>query len=131
MILKCTKCHKEKGDTDFHWRTGSGSKKHRMSWCRDCHKEYCIKYREVNQEKIRVKQREWSKIRKIIQADKILTRQMVVSAVRQGVIKKLPCKNCGDIKTHGHHPDYDKPLEVMWLCKKHHYEIHRKTANQQ
>ena len=29
-----------------------------------------------------------------------------------------------------HHEDYSKPLEVMWLCKKHHGERHRKYATQ-
>ena len=23
-----------------------------------------------------------------------------------------------------HHPDYDKPLEIIWLCRKHHKELH-------
>ena len=32
------------------------------------------------------------------------------------------CNNIGE----KHHPDYDKPLRVEWLCKKHHKEKHRK-----
>ena len=24
-----------------------------------------------------------------------------------------------------HHPDYSKPLEIIWLCRKHHKELHR------
>lgn len=31
-----------------------------------------------------------------------------------------PCEVCGDAKTHRHHPDIDKPLEVVYLCPLHH-----------
>jgi hypothetical protein len=37
-----------------------------------------------------------------------------------------PCEICGkteDIERH--HEDYSKPLEVRWLCKSHHLDIHR------
>ena len=38
-------------------------------------------------------------------------------------LKRQPCW-CG-ATAEAHHPDYDKPLEVEWLCKKHHMEKHR------
>lgn len=36
------------------------------------------------------------------------------------------CKECGEKKTQAHHPDYSKPLDIIWLCKKHHAELHYK-----
>jgi hypothetical protein len=45
-------------------------------------------------------------------------------AVGRGTIKKLECAVCGDVKSFAHHPDYTKPLEVTWLCLKHHREVH-------
>jgi hypothetical protein len=39
---------------------------------------------------------------------------------------KKPCTICGEIKSEGHHPDYTKPLAVIWLCKKHHHEEHKR-----
>lgn len=48
------------------------------------------------------------------------------NAVRLGKIIKTPCIVCGNKKTEGHHENYSKQLEVIWLCVKHHREIHRK-----
>ena len=46
------------------------------------------------------------------------------AAVRHGKITQLPCEKCGDLRTHGHHDDYSKPLSVRWICAKHHKELH-------
>lgn len=56
---------------------------------------------------------------------------LVRRAVLSGKLKKLPCEKCGTSeKVHGHHDDYNKPLDVRWLCAKHHSE-HHKMLNQQ
>ena len=36
----------------------------------------------------------------------------------------LPCFVCGSLEVHGHHPDYDQPLQVVWLCPEHHNQLH-------
>ena len=46
-------------------------------------------------------------------------------AVKTGRIQKQPCSVCGALKAEGHHSDYSKPLEVIWLCRLHHRKIHR------
>lgn len=46
-------------------------------------------------------------------------------AVKDGVLKKLPCSICGSEKSQAHHEDYNKPLDVIWFCQKHHGERHR------
>jgi hypothetical protein len=49
--------------------------------------------------------------------------------VRTKLIEKHPCEVCGkESNVEAHHTDYNKPLQVIWLCKKHHEEIHRKGA---
>ena len=45
------------------------------------------------------------------------------NAVRDGKVPRHPCFICGK-KAHAHHPDYDRPLDVIWLCPKHHKEAH-------
>ena len=54
-------------------------------------------------------------------------RKLTHSAIRNGTLKKLPCEVCGVKKSEAHHADYSKPLEVKWLCRQHHAELHRKA----
>lgn len=52
----------------------------------------------------------------------------VGNALRDGKLFKQPCEVCGDVNVHGHHCDYDKSLEVMWLCAEHHSQWHSENG---
>ena len=47
------------------------------------------------------------------------------NGLRRGLIAKRPCSICGAAEAEAHHPDYSKPLQVVWLCRKHHKAHHR------
>lgn len=47
----------------------------------------------------------------------------VSNAIRDGRLTRKPCIVCGDPKSEAHHHDYSKPLDVTWLCFKHHRTI--------
>jgi len=54
-------------------------------------------------------------------------------AIRDGKISRpRACSACGrECTPHGHHHDYNKPLEVIWLCPSCHQRLHHSdTANQ-
>lgn len=53
---------------------------------------------------------------------------MVNAATRKGLLKKQPCLVCGG-KAVAHHPDYDRPLDVVWLCQPHHKAAHALIDN--
>lgn len=55
---------------------------------------------------------------------KNLAHRKVFCALRNGTLEKSPCEICGSLKVDAHHDDYSKPLEVRWLCKKHHGITH-------
>jgi hypothetical protein len=54
----------------------------------------------------------------------------VKRAKEKGLITQGCCEVCGNFKSEAHHEDYSKPLEVVWLCRKHHAELHRKYKDE-
>lgn len=46
-------------------------------------------------------------------------------AINQGKIVPQPCIVCGKAPAEAHHCDYNKPLDVIWLCVEHHHEWHK------
>lgn len=56
--------------------------------------------------------------------ERVKARQEVFNAIKRGEIIRQSCSVCGLEKAHAHHEDYSKPLDVIWLCRKHHREVH-------
>jgi hypothetical protein len=44
--------------------------------------------------------------------------------VKRGAIERKPCQVCKIEPAQAHHPDYDNPRLVVWLCKDHHMQEH-------
>ena len=57
--------------------------------------------------------------------EKTKARNAISNALRDGLIVRKPCERCSHPKSEAHHDDYSKPLEVIWLCNKHHRERHK------
>jgi len=59
--------------------------------------------------------------------------KIVNDAIGRGLLVRQPCEVCGATGkgasgrslVHAHHDDYTKPLEVRWLCQRHHSEYHQ------
>lgn len=52
------------------------------------------------------------------------------NAMRDGRLIRQPCLICGD-RAEAHHPDYDAPLDVVWLCTLHHKQAHALVLGEQ
>jgi hypothetical protein len=68
--------------------------------------------------------RKWNESNK----DKYIAHIAVNNAVRDGVLTKpQTCSKCGkgNCRIEGHHNDYSKPLEVLWLCNSCHKSLHK------
>jgi hypothetical protein len=51
-------------------------------------------------------------------------RVAVAAARKRGDLVPEPCILCGRTDVDGHHEDYSKPLDVIWLCRRHHVWMH-------
>lgn len=120
----CTHCKSK----EYHreWR-----KKNRLK-CRAALKRYADKNPEKRklQDKCRKKKKEkiYQSIRRLRRAanpKKIRAQEACRYAIRVGKIKRGSCVSCKSPKVVAHHNDYSKPLDIIWLCAKHHSAWHR------
>jgi hypothetical protein len=57
-------------------------------------------------------------------------------AIKKGILRPENCEMCGEsyrfvdgrLAVQAHHDDYNKPLEVRWLCQKCHHQWHKTNA---
>ena len=72
--------------------------------------------------------RKWRKNHQITDEERIRSncRSYLNVYVKKGYVKKGPCIFCGITeRIEGHHEDYSKPLEVIWICRGHHVLVTR------
>ncbi len=115
----CPKCDEQKAKDAYYKdkRRADGL----YSCCKTCHGEYTKGWSKKNPEKIAGRMRDfWRNHPEVNRAYSV-----VYKALKSGRLIKRPCKVCGNKKVEAHHEDYSKPLEVEWLCRKHHTELHR------
>lgn len=56
---------------------------------------------------------------------KLAARYLMARAIAKGELKRKKCEVCGSrARINGHHEDYEKPLQVNWLCPLHHAARH-------
>lgn len=84
--------------------------------CKTCHAAYMREYR--NTHPLTAEQRK-----------KMNARSYVHVYLKRGKIKKQPCILCKDPDSQPHQTDYNKPLEVKWLCDFHHRIEHKKSRS--
>jgi len=60
--------------------------------------------------------------------EKKRAREIAYYAIKSGKIAAASCVVCGNDRAHAHHENYNKPLELTWLCVKHHSERHKNES---
>ncbi len=132
---RCQECGRLKPITEFYpdQRMRDG----RLNKCMDCVRERVRAHREKNVDSIRQYDRDRAKrperlldlvetMRRIRREhpEKYKAHNALSNAVRDGRIMRQPCEVCGRKDAHGHHEDYSKPLDVIWLCPVCHSALH-------
>jgi len=56
--------------------------------------------------------------------EKALARSRTMHLLKKGLLVRKPCEVCGSKDSEAHHDDYGRPIQVAWLCPKHHAERH-------
>lgn len=149
-MKKCKRCNLPKSENDFYqW----GSKKNNI--CKSCFKESAKLWSASHKEERKSIQQRWNQkhqrsymkeyIRKnrkkiserlvkwrLANPEKAKAHWTVRNAIQtERLSKPNACELCGTTKEKldGHHPDYSKPLEVVWLCPKCHRTADRNKSD--
>lgn len=150
MSKKCRKC-KELKDFGCFYKSKGGDYD-LYSYCKDCTRLMAKKYYLINKDKINKRtalyikseagistinlhrqSERFKSSRAAIRGRykkknplKTQARSAVQHAITAGRLIRLPCevKGCKTV-AEAHHDDYSKLLEVKWLCKLHHTELHK------
>lgn len=137
-MKKCFKCNSTKEISEFY--------KHKMmadghlNKCKDCAKKDVRQHRKENDsvrqyDRDRYKNNPKRRAKSAINVKKwkekfperYKAHYLLSNAVRDKRANKMPCVECGSTENiHAHHEDYNKPLEVIWFCAKHHHRHHAK-----
>ena len=86
---------------------------------------YCLKCHAAYMRKNRPKHKDLKENQRI----KANCRSYINVYLKRGKITKKSCEypGCNNKNTQAHHENYSKPLQVIWLCRKHHLQIHENS----
>ena len=150
-MKQCFKCLEHKPIDDFYKHSAMGDG--RLGKCKECTKADVKKHRADNLEKVRAYDRSRNGLphREAARAEyrktpayaevhaeackrydannpeKKRAQGMVHKAVVSGRLIRWPVcavPECTRENPQAHHPDYSRPLDVVWLCPKHHKAAH-------
>ena len=133
----CFKCGKEKPVAEFYSNKarpdgiGTSCKPcsilMRRDWSKRNHDYVLVRDRNYYHEHA-VAERKSTRDRKVAFPEKTKAHAIIRQAIRTGKIAPLPCFVCGK-KADAHHVAYDLPLDVSWLCRSHHLQLHAEVKN--
>ena len=142
MEKRCNKCGIVKPITEFYKCRGMADGY--FNQCKACKKIYADEYQAKNIDALRAKARERMRHPDRVKVANELTKLWVAADARRkkchskvkteikaGRLRRKPCIRCGNEKSEAHHEDYDKPLDILWLCRVCHKQRHKEIRMEQ
>jgi len=131
---QCFKCNQIKSLDEFyrHKMMADG----RLNKCKDCTKRDAYEHRHFSESRPRILAYDRKRGSRQSSADvneyrknnpkKYKAHIAVGNALREGKLHRPDrCSHCKvECKPEGHHEDYQKPLDVVWLCSECHRNLH-------
>lgn len=116
-MKKCSRCKKFKSVKNY---TKNPSTKDGLNYyCRECIYKSQAKYKNS------FKGIEYEKRRKERYKTEIKARSIINNGLKTGKFIKESCFLYGQkLRTQAHHLIYSYPEKVVWLCIRHHHEVH-------
>lgn len=130
MLRNCIRCKLKKNTTEFY---SKGYGNFLSSFCKSCWIAHVGKkhpqYSKTTRGKLAINKASNTARKKF--PEKWKARSELRYAVKIGLIEKLKfCQVCEKMKPlQGHHENYKKPLEVLWLCTKCHANRHNQLKS--
>lgn len=121
-VNKCKECNKADVAKNYR-KTFPAKQAYERERAKLPHRKRLVKeYRqtEAGKEATRRANSKYEKQNPIKRAAHIITG----NAIRDGKLMREPCEVCGAEKSEAHHDDYNYPMSVRWLCRKHHVAHH-------
>ena len=87
----------------------------KQRYCRECHAESMRRNRPKHSDMTEE------------QKKKANCRSYANTYKRRGKLIPESCVECGSYETQMHHDNYDRPLQVVWLCRDCHLNYHSVT----
>lgn len=127
----CKACDKAKGAKSYLKNKDAIRAKHKAHWA---------KYSVENEAKLREKNKRERECADKAQTakkrgeylqkyePKRIAKNAVRSMILTGRMIAQPCEICGEVKADAHHDDYAKPIDVRWLCRRHHKQWHAENG---
>lgn len=140
---KCTKCNAVKPLSEFH--RNRSNKDGRFDYCKFCNCNHVCKWQKENRKSCNAKGRRWRARNPTYRGPNQTEQNRIASQVRQrrnplakaahkavhrairngDLVRPSRCTFCNKAcKPDAHHEDHLKPLEVKWLCRQCHADVH-------
>lgn len=128
VAKECRRCGATKAASEFYAKREA--RDGLQPYCKSCTRAAKIIWRQQASEKhlaIEARYRAKRGPRRSTSAEKLSAYYAVDRAVKSGeLVKAEACERCGESGTTlvGHHEDYGRPLDVIWLCRGCHRRYH-------